>query len=90
MRLRVRPGARRAALEGEHGGALRVSVSAPPERGRANEEAAALLAEALGVARTAVRVVAGHTSRDKSVAIEGLGVEEIRRRLAALFTGPAL
>jgi uncharacterized protein (TIGR00251 family) len=82
MRLRVKPGARRRAIEGEHGGALRVAVAAAPEKGRANQEVEGLLADVLGVARAAVRVVGGHASRDKSVVIEGLGAEEIRGRLA--------
>src|SRR5215813_2439665 len=69
LRLRVKPGAKRRAIEGEHGGALRVAVPAPPEKGRANQEVEELLAEALDVARAAVRVFAGHASRDKSVAI---------------------
>lgn len=82
LRLRVKPGAKRRAIEGEHGGALRVAVTAPPEKGRANQEVEELLAEALDVARGAVRVIAGHTSRDKSVAVDGLGAEEVLRRLA--------
>lgn len=90
MRLRVKPGARRRSLEGEHAGALRVAVTAPPEKGRANEEVEALLAETLDVARASVRVVSGHASRDKTVAIEGLGAEEIRRRLALHGADPAL
>src|SRR5262245_11261614 len=90
IRLRVKPGARRRALEGEHGGALRVAVTAPPEKGRVNEEVEALLAEALDVARARVRVVAGHASRNKSVAIDGLPAEEIRRRLARHQGDPAL
>lgn len=90
VRLRVKPGAKRRGIEGEHGGALRVLVTAPPEKGRANEEVEDLLAEALGLPRAAVRVVGGHTSRDKSVAIDGIDAEEVRRRLAPQFGGPAL
>jgi hypothetical protein len=90
MRLRVKPGSKRRGIEGEHGGALRVAVAAPPEKGRANQDVEELLADALGVARGAVRVVAGHASRDKSVAIDGLGAEEIRGRLARHFGDPAL
>lgn len=85
MRLRVKPGARRRRIEGEHGGALRVAVSAPPEKGRANEEVEEVLADALGVARASVRVIAGLTGRDKSVAIDGLEPDAVRRRLAPLF-----
>ena len=82
LRLRVKPGAKRTALEGEHAGALRVAVAAPPEKGRANEEVEALLARTLSVARGAVRIASGHASRDKTVVVEGLSAEEIRRRIA--------
>ena len=64
------------ALEGEHAGALRVAVTAAPEKGRANEEVGEFLAEVLDVARAAVSVVSGHAGRDKSVAIEGLDAED--------------
>ena len=90
VRLRVKPGARHRRIEGAHARALRVAVTAPPEKGRANEEVETVLAEALGIARAAVRVVAGHSSRDKSVAIDGLTIEEIRRRLALHLADPAL
>ena len=82
LRLRVRPGARRSALVGLHGGALKIAVDAPPERGKANRAAEALLAEALGVAASAVAIVAGAGSRDK-VAEIALPAAEVRRRLAS-------
>ena len=82
LRLRVRPGSTRSALDGEHAGALRVAVAAPPEKGRANDEVEAVLARALNVARGAVRIASGHASRDKTVVVEGLSAEEIRRRIA--------
>ena len=81
MRLRVHAAARRTGVEGAHGRALRVSVSAAPEKGRANEAVEQLLASALGLAASDVRVVAGHTSRDKTVEIADLPPDEVRRRL---------
>jgi uncharacterized protein (TIGR00251 family) len=83
LKLRVKPGARRACLEGEHGGALRVAVTAPPEKGKANDDVVKLLAGALGLPRSAVRIVAGLGSRDKSLAVDGVAPDEVRRRLAA-------
>jgi len=90
IRLRVRPGAKRREIGGEHAGALRVAVTAPPEKGRANDEVEALLAQALGLARAQVCVVAGRAGRDKAVTIEGLDAEEIRRRLASHLGDGAL
>jgi uncharacterized protein len=56
-------------------------VAAPPERGRANEALVELLAGALDVPRSSVRVVAGQTGRAKVVEIESLTEEEVERRL---------
>jgi uncharacterized protein len=60
-----------------------VRVAAPPEAGRANAALEALLAAALGVRKTAVRVAAGHASTRKRVEIEGLAPEDLARRLRA-------
>lgn len=80
IRLRVRPGARRTAIVGLHGGALKVSVCAAPERGRANEAVAELLAARLGIAPSAVRLIAGHGAPDKVVVVP-VPPEVARRRL---------
>ena len=62
--LRVTPRAGRNALT-EEDGQLRAQVTAVPEDGRANRAVQALLAEALGVARTRLSLIRGATSRDK-------------------------
>jgi uncharacterized protein (TIGR00251 family) len=67
---------------GAHGSALKVALTAPPERGKANQELLELLAEVLDVPVRAIRLVAGASSRDKRVVITGLGRETIRERLA--------
>ena len=84
LRLRVKPGARSGAIVGLHGGALKVTVSAPPERGKANDAVAELLSDALGLPRAGVAIVAGAASQDKVVVI-ALPVEEARKRLDALI-----
>jgi uncharacterized protein len=83
LRLRVVPGAKRSALVGRHGDAWKVRVTAPPERGAANEAVLELLAEALGVSANEVRLVSGHGSRDKIVELTALGADEAEARLAA-------
>jgi len=89
LRLRVSPGAGRAALVGRHGDAWKVRVSAPPERGRANEAVVELLAASLGLSRPDVRLVSGGGSRDKIVELSGLTYEEVERRLEAAGKEPA-
>jgi len=63
--VHVRPRARRAAVGGEHGGALEVRVRAAPVDGAANAEVIALVAAALGLRRAEVELVSGATSRRK-------------------------
>lgn len=79
--LLVVPGASRDTIVGLHGDALRVRVSAPPEKGRANDAVVALLAAALGTRRGAVEIDAGHGSRRKSAVVRGMTPDEVRRRL---------
>ncbi|MBZ0136973.1 MAG: DUF167 domain-containing protein [Planctomycetes bacterium] len=83
LRLRVSPGARKPRVGGEHGGALKLHVSEPPERGRANEGVIRLLAEKLGVPAKQIELVSGHASQDKRVAIAGLDEQTLRERLAS-------
>ena len=82
LRVRVVPGATRSAVAGRLGDAWKLRVRAAPERGRANAEVVRLLADTVGVSPRDIRVVAGHTSRDKVVEIEGLSPEDAERRLA--------
>ena len=84
LAVRLRPGARRDEVLGFRAdGALQVAVSAPPEDGRANRALVELLAEALGVKASAVRIKRGATSRSKTVEVEGLGKAEAEKRLSA-------
>ncbi|HYY33693.1 MAG TPA: DUF167 domain-containing protein [Gaiellaceae bacterium] len=83
MTLTVSPGARRSAIVGRHGDGWKVSVTAPPERGRANEGVLELVADALGVPRRRVRLLKGESSRRKTVEVDGLDDEEAARRLDA-------
>lgn len=81
--VRVQPRASRSEIVGEHGGALRVRLGAPPVDGAANEALVELLAKALGVPRRAVRVVSGLTSRGKTVEVDGVDADAVRRLVAA-------
>ncbi len=70
--MRVHPRARRDRVAGEHGGALKVEVTAPPEGGAANAAVEELIASILGVAKRAVTVVVGHGSRSKTLSVTGV------------------
>ncbi len=80
--VRVQPRARRNAIAGEAGDALKIALTAPPIEGRANEACVEFLAEVLGVPRASVTIAAGETSRNKLIRVAGLTASEVRQRLS--------
>ena len=86
LRVRLTPRAARDQIAGWQDRLLRVRVAAPPVAGRANAALERLLAEALGVPKGAVRVVAGARGCEKTVAIDGLTEAEALRRLQETTT----
>ncbi len=69
LTLHVQPGAKKTELVGEHGDALKLRLAAPPVDGKANAALLAFVAERLGVARSAVSLKSGQTSRRKVVEV---------------------
>lgn len=88
--VRVRPAARRVSVGGRRsttsGDALVVAVAAPAVEGKANEAVRRALADAFGVRRQDVVIVAGERGRDKLV--EVTGADDAEARLAALLGPP--
>jgi uncharacterized protein YggU (UPF0235/DUF167 family) len=60
---------------------LKARLMAPPVDGAANEALVALLAERLGIPKRAIRIVRGATSRQKTVEITGMTMEEVEQRV---------
>lgn len=83
IHVKVQPKSRRPGLHGHaesaSGPRLRIGVNEAAEAGRANRAACAIVAEALGVAVSAVTVVAGQTSREKTFHVFGVSRELIAR-----------
>jgi uncharacterized protein (TIGR00251 family) len=82
LRLRVKPGARKMAVLGVHAGALKLSVLAPPERGKANRAALKLLARTLELRTDEIHLLSGASSQDKTVLIAA-PPELVRQRLTS-------
>jgi uncharacterized protein (TIGR00251 family) len=76
--VKVHPRARKNALSGELGDALKISLTAPPVEGKANEACIAFLAEVLGVSRSSVTIVAGETNRQKVVRVAGVTAQQVQ------------
>jgi len=72
LELHVQPGAKHTAAVGEHGGRLKLKIAAPPVANKANVHLLAWLAAQLGVPKSAVRLIRGETSRQKTVAVSGV------------------
>ena len=72
LNVRLQPRSTRDEIAGERDGRLLARVKAPPVDGRANEALTKLLAKHLGVPKSSVSVLRGHTGRDKTVRVEGL------------------
>jgi len=81
LRIKVVPRSSRDEVVGWLGDALKIKVTAPPKKGRANEAVVALLADRLGLSAAALAVVGGHSSPTKVIAITGIDDRAIRNVL---------
>lgn len=84
--MHARPGAKRSAVTGVHGGALGIRLAARPVEGAANEELLRVLADALGVSRSAVTLRSGTHARTKRLHVAGLDAATARTRLEPLLS----
>ena len=79
--IKVHPRAKKNAITGELGDALKVSLTTPPIDGRANEACIEFFAKLLKVPRSSVTIASGQTSRNKVIRAAGVSAEDIRDRL---------
>ncbi|MGD1214565.1 MAG: DUF167 domain-containing protein [Terriglobales bacterium] len=79
--VKVHPRAKKNAITGEVGGALKLSLTAPPVDGKANDACIEFFARLLKVPRSSVTIAAGQTSRNKVIHVAGLPADEVRQRL---------
>ncbi len=84
--VQAQPKARKNGVVGEHAGALKVAVTQAPEKGKANDALAKVLAEELGLKKSQVRLVSGETSTKKVFLISSISVEELAGRVADCVT----
>jgi uncharacterized protein (TIGR00251 family) len=82
LSVKVTPNASRNEITGFTEGVLQLKVAAPPVKGKANKELTAFLSRTLGVSKSSISIVKGHTSRNKVIIIDGLSREEIMKRLS--------
>jgi uncharacterized protein (TIGR00251 family) len=85
FRLKVQPRAKRNAITGTVGDAVKLALTAPPLEGRANEACIAFLAEFLNVPRSSVTIAAGETSRNKLIRVSGMSAAQVEVRLRSVL-----
>lgn len=79
LTLHIQPSAKKTEFAGLHGDALKIRLAAPPVDGKANEALIRFVAEQLKLAKSAVTLKSGHTSRRKVLEIIGATAEAIAR-----------
>jgi uncharacterized protein (TIGR00251 family) len=79
--VKVHPRAKKNAITGELGNALKVSLTTPPVEGRANEACIEFFAKLLKVPRSSVTIASGQTSRNKVIRVTGVTGQYVRDRL---------
>lgn len=85
--VHAQPGAGRTEVVGRHGDAVKIRVAVPPEKGRANEALAKVLAQELGVKPAAVSIISGESSRTKRFKVAGVDLETALGLLEPLLAG---
>jgi uncharacterized protein len=81
LRIHAQPRATRSELVGIHDGRLKIRLTAPPVDGAANAELMRFLARRLGVPRSRISLLAGGTSKQKLVQVEGISHESALEKL---------
>ena len=82
--VRAQPGAKKNGITGEHDGALNVSVTQAPEKGKANKAIVEVLAKQLGLKKSQVSLLSGETSQRKKFLLSGVDAREVEARLQEL------
>jgi uncharacterized protein len=85
FQVKVHPRARKNAITGVVGDALKLALTAPPVEGRANEACIAFLANFLNVARSSVTIAAGESSRQKLIRVAGVRAAQVEEKLRAVL-----
>lgn len=79
--VRAQAGARRSEICGRHNGMLKLSVTQPPEKGKANKALVALLSKQLALRRAQIELIAGETSRQKRFLVREITPDELATRI---------
>jgi uncharacterized protein (TIGR00251 family) len=82
LKVRLHPGARKNAITGIHDGAIKISLTAPPVDGKANDALIAFLSDLLHISKSNITITSGHTSRQKTLEIKDKTAAQIQAALS--------
>lgn len=85
--IRIHPRAKKNAITGEIGDALKVSLTSPPVDGKANAACIEFFAKLLKVPRSSITIASGERSRTKVMRVAGLSAGELKERIAPTLSG---
>jgi len=77
LHLKIQPNASKSAIAGQHGQRLKIRLQSPPQDGKANRELIRFLSKTLGIKKSFVELIRGQASRDKTVRITGIPVDQL-------------
>ena len=80
--VKLHPRAKKNAITGEVGDALKLSLTAPPVDNKANEACIEFFAKLFNIPRSCVNIVSGETSRTKTIRVTGIRAEDVKTRIA--------
>lgn len=81
--VKVQPRARKNAITGTLGDAIKLALTAPPVEGKANHAVIDFFADFFEIPRSSVSIASGETSRNKLIRVSGISAQHVRERLAA-------
>ena len=81
IKVHVNPNAKKTAVVGMHGDAVKIWIAEPPVKGRANKELLKFIAKKLNISKEYVSIRSGSSSRKKTVAVQGIRTEDAMKKL---------
>jgi uncharacterized protein len=81
--IKVHPRARKNAITGTVGDALKLALTAPPVDGKANQAVIEFFADLFAITRSSVTIASGETSRTKVIRVSGISADHVRQRLTS-------
>jgi uncharacterized protein len=79
--VKVHPRARKNAIAGVIGDALKLALTAPPVDGKANQAVIEFFADLFAISRSSITIASGETSRNKVIHVSGISAEQVRQKL---------